>query len=149
MVQPWIEPGRQQALRSTGALPVVFASFAAVMAIGALVHALATTERRRRHEVAVMQVLGLTRTQARRTVTWHAIIGVLCGAGIGIPVGIALGRMTWEAVARSLPALERSPAAWISAGAVLPVAIAAAIVLSAWPMARTARREPALVLRTE
>jgi ABC-type lipoprotein release transport system permease subunit len=149
VVEPWPPTGRQEALRSTDDLPMVFGCFVGAMTVGALLHALTTTERRRRHEVAVMQVIGLTRTQARRTVAWHAFVGAVCGTALGIPIGVLIGRTTWEAVARSLPALERTPAAWWPVAAAVPLAVAVAIVLATWPMARTARREPALILRTE
>jgi hypothetical protein len=145
----WPQTGRQEALRSTGSLPVLFAVFVTTMSVGALLHALATTERRRRREVAVMQVIGLTRTQARRTVAWHAVLGAICGTAVGVPVGVAIGRSTWEAVARSLPAFERTPTAWVAALVIVPAGVAIAVAMAAWPMARTARVEPALVLRTE
>jgi ABC-type lipoprotein release transport system permease subunit len=149
MVEPWPPTGRQLALGSTDDLPTLFGCFVGAMTVAALLHALTTTERRRRHEVAVMQVIGLTRTQARRTVAWHAFVGAVCGTALGIPVGVLIGRTTWEAVARSLPAFERTPTAWWSVAAAVPLAVVVAIALATWPMARTARREPALILRTE
>ena len=96
---------RQDALRPTRQLPVLFGSFVAVLALAAAAHALASTERRRRHEVAVLQVLGLVRGQARLTVVWHVTLSLAIGLAVGIPIGFALGRTLWEAVAGSLPAV--------------------------------------------
>jgi ABC-type lipoprotein release transport system permease subunit len=140
---------RQDALRPTRQLPVLFGSFVAVLALAAAAHGLASTERRRRHEVAVLQVLGLVRVQARLTVVWHATLSVAVGLAVGIPIGFALGRTLWEAVAASLPAVYRTPHAWVLVAAAVPVALVSAYVAAAWPVRRTARNEPASVLRAE
>jgi hypothetical protein len=62
---------------------------------------------------------------------------------------VLIGRTIWEAVARSLPAVEWIPTAWWPVATAVPIAVAVTIALATWPMARTARREPALILRTE
>ncbi len=140
---------RQQSLERTAALPGWFAAAVVVLALGATAHGLSATVRRRHREVAVLQVLGLTRRQARATVLWHALIAALTGMVIGIPIGFALGRTLWETVAASLPALYRSPPAWLGVALLIPAVLAAALLLAGWPARRSAAAEPALVLRTE
>ena len=97
----------------------------------------------------MLQVLGLTRGQARLTVVWHATLAAVVGLAVGIPVGYALGRTLWEAVAGSLPAFYRTPHAWVLVAMAVPAALVAVYVAAAWPARRTARLEPAIVLRAE
>ena len=47
------------------ALPLALSAFLAVLAVGAVGHALSIAVRRRRHELAVLRALGLTRRQSR------------------------------------------------------------------------------------
>ena len=61
----------QRNLWPTRLLPRLLAGFVVMLTIGATGYAIASTARRRRREVAVLQVLGLTRRQARATVGWH------------------------------------------------------------------------------
>lgn len=148
-IEPWIPPQRQDDLGPTRPLPTVFAGFVALLVAGSVGHALAATARQRHHEVAVLQVLGATRSQARRTVLWHGVIAAIAGCLVGVPVGIVLGRTLWRGVANSLPALHRAPGAWPGAVIVVAAVVAAGVVLATWSAQRTARTEPALVLRTE
>lgn len=52
-------------IRQIVAFPVFLAWFLAVLALGTVGHALATAVRRRRHDVAVLRAVGMTRTQTR------------------------------------------------------------------------------------
>ena len=54
-----------QAVKDMAALPLVLSAFLAVLAVGAIGHALSIAVRRRRHELAVLRALGLTRWQSR------------------------------------------------------------------------------------
>lgn len=148
-VQPWPAVPQQQALAATRQLPWVFAGFVALLTLGSTANVLAATTRARRHEVAVLQVLGLTRSQARRTVMWHAGISTVVGAVVGIPIGLAIGHTAWRAVVDSLPAIHRVPGVLPRTLLVGTVVVVAGLAAAAWPARRTARLEPALVLRSE
>lgn len=149
----WISPVppvvQQDALRTTRALPKTFGWFVALVAVGSAANALAATTRQRRREVAVLQVVGLTRSQARRTVLWHALSATAVGGLVGAPLGYALGRTLWRSVALSLPAIHQAPDAWRVAVVLGLSAVAAGLALAGWPARITARSEPAAVLRTE
>lgn len=148
LIEPWMPTQRQLDLRPTEPLPAVFAGFVGLLMAGSIGHALATTARQRRHEVAVLQVLGLRRSHVRRTVLWHAGVATAAGCLVGAPVGFLVGRALWRTVVLALPALHQAPPAW--AGAVILLLIASvSLVLGGWSAMRTARHEPALVLRTE
>lgn len=148
-IQVWPPNSRQEALKHTAALPGWFGTTVIVLALGAAGHGLSATVRRRHREVAVLQVLGLTRGQARATVFWHAAVAALTGIVIGVPVGFAIGRTLWETVATSLPAFYRSPPAWIGIAVVIPTVLLVALALAGWPARRSAAVEPALILRAE
>jgi hypothetical protein len=144
--QPPAELAELQGIR---VLPVFLAAFLAVLAMGAVGHALATAVRRRRHDVAVLRALGMTRTQSRWVVITQATILCLVGLLVGVPLGVALGRTVWRYVAESTPVFYLPPVAWIALLLVGPVALLAANLLAAWPGHRAATIRAADVLRAE
>ena len=73
--------------------------FLALLAVGAVGHALATAVHRRRHDMAVLRALGLTHAQVRTTVAWQATTLAAVGLIFGIPLGLALARTLWRVVA--------------------------------------------------
>jgi ABC-type lipoprotein release transport system permease subunit len=131
------------------ALPLLLAAFLALLAVGAVGHALASTVRRRRHDVAVLRALGLTRRQTRATVAWQATTLALVGLVFGVPLGLALGRTIWRIVAEQTPMLYVAPFAVVAVVLVPPAAVALFNALAAWPGHLAARFRPADSLRTE
>ncbi|MBB5788155.1 FtsX-like permease family protein [Jiangella mangrovi] len=136
-------------IRQIRTLPVVLAAFLAVLALGAVGHALATAVRRRRHELAVLRAVGLSRPQARGIVATQASVLALAGLLIGIPLGVALGRVVWRYVAETTPILYVPPVAATALLLVVPVALVAANLLAAWPSQRAASMRVGHVLRAE
>jgi hypothetical protein len=110
---------------------------------------LATAVRRRRHDLAVLRALGMTRRQARLVVTTQASLLAVIGLAFGVPLGIALGRVIWRAVAGFTPLAYHPPLALLALLLVGPVALLAANALAAWPQHRAARVHSAHVLRSE
>ncbi|GAA4578109.1 hypothetical protein GCM10023194_00100 [Planotetraspora phitsanulokensis] len=136
-------------IRDVQALPIVLAGFLAVLAVGAVGHALATAVRRRRHEVAVLRALGMTRRQARWAVVVQATLLALVGLAVGVPLGVALGRTVWRLVADFMPLDYLVPVAFWALVLVGPVALLLANLLAAWPGRLAARLRIGHVLRTE
>ena len=131
------------------ALPLALSAFLAVLAVGAVGHALSIAVRRRRHELAVLRALGLTRRQSRLVIGTQATLLAVIGLAFGIPLGVALGRTLWGAAAGIFPLAYYPP--W-ALGALLligPLALVAANLLAAWPARRAARLRTAQILRTE
>jgi cell division protein FtsX len=139
----------QENLRGVRRVPLALGGFLAVLALGAVGHALGSTVRRRRHDVAVLRALGLTRGQTRATVAWQATTLALVGLVFGVPLGVALGRTTWRVVAEGTPMLYAAPFAALAVVLVPPAAVALANALAAWPAHVAARLRPAEALRTE
>ena len=69
------------------ALPLALSAFLAVLAVGAVGHALSIAVRRRRHELAVLRALGLTRRQSRLVIVTQASLLAAHRAGLRHPAG--------------------------------------------------------------
>ncbi|PZF84928.1 ABC transporter permease [Jiangella anatolica] len=147
--EPPEQPGPVTEIQQIRTLPVFLAGFLAVLALGAVGHALATAVRRRRHEMAVLRAVGLTRRQSRGVVAVQASVLALAGLALGIPLGVALGRVLWRYVAETTPLFYVPPVAVTALLLVVPVALLAANLLAAWPSQRAASMRVGSVLRAE
>jgi ABC-type lipoprotein release transport system permease subunit len=142
-------PSRLAELEQVRRLPLFLAAFLAVLAVGAVGHALATAVRRRRHDIAVLRALGVTRGQCRGMVVTQASLLALVGLVVGLPLGIALGRTLWRTVAESTPVDYVTPVALWLLILIAPVALLIANLLAAWPSQRAASLRVGHVLRAE
>ena len=131
------------------ALPLALSAFLAVLAVGAVGHALSIAVRRRSHELAVLRALGLTRRQSRLVVGTQATLLAVIGLVFGIPLGLALGRVLWHAAADTTPLAYQPPLAALALLLIVPVVLLAANLLAAWPARRAARLRAGQILRTE
>ena len=96
-----------------------------------------------------MRSIGFTRRQARIAIAWQATLLAAAGVVIGVPLGIAVGRIVWRWLADSFPVVYVPPLALISVLLVVPVAIVLANLLAAGPARSASRLRPAEVLRSE
>ena len=138
-----------QEIKDVAVLPLVLGGFLALLATGAVGHALAIAVRRRRTELAVLRALGLTRVQSRMVVVTQASVLTLAGLAFGVPLGVALGRSTWRVVASFTPLAYHPPLAVWALLLVGPAALLAANLLATWPGEQAARLRTAHVLRRE
>jgi ABC-type lipoprotein release transport system permease subunit len=136
-------------LREVRILPIVLGIFLALLAIGAVGHALATAVRRRSHDLAVLRALGLTQWQCRWVVITQATVLALVGLIFGVPLGLAVGRSVWRLVADYTPVQYVPPIAVWALLVIAPAALVIANILAAWPGQRAARLRIAHILRTE
>ncbi|MEN3357591.1 MAG: putative transport system permease protein [Mycobacteriales bacterium] len=145
---PFPPPGAAE-IRRVQALPLALGAFLALLAIGAVGHALATAVRRRRHDLAVLRALGMTRRQTRGVVVTQASVLAVTGLAFGVPLGLALGRTVWRVVADYTPLFYVPPVAPWALLLVGPVVLLVANLLAAWPGRRAARLRIGDVLRAE
>lgn len=133
-------------VRST---PVVLAVVLAGLGAGLVAHVLLTAVRRRRKELAVCRVIGMRSRDIRAIVRWQATIVAATAAVVGVPLGLAGGRMAWRFFAEDLGVPADAPTAW----AWIAIAAAGALLLAnagaAIPGWRASRTRPATVLRAE
>lgn len=142
-------PAEVRDLQRIADLPALLAALIAVVALGTVTHALATSVRRRRRDLAVLKALGFLRSQVAATIAWQATTFALIALGLGIPLGIAAGRWAWRLTASQLgvasvvvvpfPAILAA-----AAGSVLAANLAAAV-----PGWAASHLHPAIALRSE
>lgn len=126
--------------------PIVLAGLLGALAAVSLLHALATTTRRRGTELAVLRALGCSSRQLRLAGAAQATTLVVVGLVVGVPLGLGAGRNAWGSVASGLgvATAQRLPAwppAWVVA-----IGVAAATV-GALAVRTAVRGHPATALR--
>jgi len=130
-------------------VPLVLAVFFALLAAATVAHALVTTVRRRRFDLAVLRSMGFTRRQSRLAIAWQATLLAVIGLIFGIPLGLVLGRVVWRWVADDYPVAYVSPIAALAVLVIVPVALLLAQALAAGPAHAATRIRPAQTLRAE
>jgi ABC-type lipoprotein release transport system permease subunit len=129
--------------------PLLFGVLLILFAAGTLVHLLVVSVVRRRWEVGLLKALGFIRRQVAFSLLWQTTTIAVAGIAIGVPAGIAAGRLIWQAFASSLGVL---PVPVVTGWVIAAVAIGtvlAANVLAAGPAAAASRSRPASLLKTE
>ncbi len=93
--------------------------------------------------------LGFSRGQILRTITWQSTIYASGALAVGVPVGVALGRIAWRVYATNLGVVPEVAMPWAALVGVAGAAIALAAAVAVVPAVRIARTRPAAVLRAE
>jgi hypothetical protein len=130
-------------------LPLALGAFFALLACATVAHALVTTVRRRRQDLAVLRAVGFTRRQTRAAIAWQSTLLAVAGIVVGVPVGVAVGRTAWRWLADDFPLVYVPPLAIAAVVLVAAVAIALANALAAGPAHVATRIRPAEALRVE
>jgi hypothetical protein len=130
-------------------LPLWLGMFFALLASATVAHALVTTVRRRRQELAILRSIGLTRTQSRIAIAWQATLIAAAGVIVGVPLGVVAGRLIWRRLADDFPVVYAPPLALLAVAIVIPAALLLANLLAAGPARAAARIHPAEALRAE
>jgi hypothetical protein len=136
-------------LQQVDRVPAAVAALLGGLALLAVAYALVTAVRRRRHEIAVLKILGFDRGQVQATIAWQATILAAVGLVLGIPIGIMIGRLAWNLVADGLgvSAEVATPALWLIIS--VPVALVLVNLIAFFPGRSAARTRPAVALREE
>ena len=142
-------PTEMAELRQVQVLPVVLGVFLALLAIGAVGHALVTVVQRRIQDVAVLRVMGMTPRQCRLIVLTQGSVLALAGLLIGLPAGLVVGRLLWRTVAGYTPVQYVPPIATVVMVVIVPAALVLTSLLGLWPGRRAARLRVANALRAE
>lgn len=148
-VIPAAPPTEVRQVLDLGRLPDVLALFLAAVAAAALAHGLVLTSRRRAHDIGVLRALGFTRRQVAASVLTMSGVTAAVGLVVGIPLGLAIGRLVWHQVAVAIPVAGDVAMPWSVLLGMWPVVLAAAAALALLPARHSAAVRPAGVLRTE
>jgi ABC-type antimicrobial peptide transport system permease subunit len=112
-------------------LPQVLGIGLAAVALLTITHLLMTSVRRRQRDFAILRALGFTSWQVRGTLCWQALTLAGIALLIGVPAGIACGRLCWQVFAHQLgitpvtavplAVLSAMAASWLAAAALIAV----------------------------
>jgi hypothetical protein len=130
-------------------LPLILAGVVALLGGATLTHMLLSTVRRRRRDIAVLKVLGLRRAGVLEVVAWQSSALVVASLVIGVPLGIAGGRIGWKFFADQQGIVGDPRVPFGSLGLALCAAIVIANVIALFPGRHASRMPAAAALRTE
>jgi FtsX-like permease family len=142
-------PRDLQDLARVRSLPLVMAVILSLLAAATLAHALVTSVRRRRRDLAVLKTVGFRRRQVAIAVGWQATILVGLALAIGLPLGVLGGEWAWDAFAEGL---GTEPEATVPVALIVltvPIAIVFGNLIAAIPAWVAGRTRPAKILRGE
>ena len=141
-----VEVSRLDDVRS---FPSVLAGFLAVLAALGVGQLAFVMTRRRRRDLGTLRALGFTRRQVRRAVFAQSGVVVAAGLIVGVPVGLVLGRLTWQVLTTSI-GLPFDPAVPAGLVAVVVAVVTVAAFLASTPGALASSRiRLAVALRVE
>ncbi|MDQ6909421.1 MAG: FtsX-like permease family protein [Actinomycetota bacterium] len=129
--------------------PLALAGVLALLGVATVAHVLVTSIRRRRRDFAVLKTLGFTRTQVSGAVAWQATVLVLLALVVGLPIGVAAGRWSWQFFSRWLGVTAETHVPVLAVLGAVPVALLVANAVAAVPGWVAGRLRPGTVLRTE
>jgi hypothetical protein len=130
-------------------LPLILGLIIGLIAAATLAHTVASSVRRRRGDIAILKTLGFVRRQVRATVASQATVLIIAALIVGVPAGIAMGRVTWLAFADQIGVVPETRSAVGATILIIPAAIILANLIAAIPGRAAARVRPAAVLRAE
>ncbi len=136
-------------LAQLGALPWFLALFLVVVGVVVLGNFLLTTTRRRRRDLDTLRAMGFVPRQVHALVATVALVTVGVGLVIGVPLGIAAGRLGWQLTARSVYVAQDTLVPLVSLVAFVGAALVATLLVAVWPAWRAARDPAARGLRDE
>ncbi len=128
--------------------PLIFGVMLALFGAATLAHLLAVSVARRRREVGLLKVLGFVNHQVASAVGWQATTLALAGAIAGVPLGVLVGRVTWDAFADNLGVVPVSVIPISLICVLVAGAVVAANLIAVAPALVATRSKPGELLRT-
>jgi hypothetical protein len=135
-------------LREVRGLPPVLVAILGLLGLAAVVHALVVSVRRARRDIGVLATVGFSKRQRAVVVAAQSVGYLGVGLMLGIPLGLVVGRWTWQLLAEQL-AVAGDPAMPTTLVLIVPTALVIALLAAAVPATSAARLQPAEQLRSE
>jgi putative ABC transport system permease protein len=141
-------PGEIRNYAGVRETPLALGLVLVALAVATLAQVLLTSVRRRRRDLAVLKILGLSRWQVQAVVAWQAVALAAAALALGLPLGVVAGRWAWAVFAGSAGVAGDASIPPLLLLAV-PAALLAAVLIAAGPGWAAARTGPAAILRAE
>jgi hypothetical protein len=144
-----MEPTDLGNLERVRSFPYLLAGLLGALALVSTAVSLTTAARRRRRDLAVLRALGMARQQVRRLVAGEASTMLVLALVVGVPLGVAAGRVAWTLAADGLGS-EIGPLVPLTA--ILAAGAALLLLVNVYGQGLatvTARRRPGADLREE
>jgi hypothetical protein len=129
--------------------PLLFAAALSLFGAATLLHLLLVSVASRRVEAGLLKALGFVRRQVAAAVCWQATTVALAGIAVGVPVGVAAGRVLWRVFATNFGVVPVDVVEPVLIAALVAGVLAVANLLAAVPALLAARSQPARLLRAE
>jgi hypothetical protein len=130
-------------------VPLWFAALVAVLAFGALIHAVASAMRLHRRDVALLRAVGFRPGQVRIAMLCQAAFLVVVAGIVGIPIGVIVGRWSWRVAVDGIGALVVPVVPIATVAGLVAASLLAAIAVGLVAALAVRRTSIAAVLRTE
>jgi hypothetical protein len=92
-----LKPNEIDGFQRARSVPLVAGFVLPLLLFATLTHALLSTMRRRRGDLAVLRALGCTRRQLKSTLRWQTFMLTAAALVIGVPAGLVANRIVWGA----------------------------------------------------
>ena len=129
--------------------PLIFGLVVVLFGVATLLHMLLSSLNRRRKEMGLLKSLGFIRRQIALSVSWQTTTVAIIGIVLGVPLGVAAGRVVWNAFASNLGVVA-DPVVMVWALASIAVGtLVVANLLAVGPTLVASRAKAASLLKAE
>jgi ABC-type lipoprotein release transport system permease subunit len=129
--------------------PLILGLVLIIFGVATLLHVLVLSVTRRRREMGLLKILGFLRRQVVFTLSWQTTTVAVVGIVVGVPAGIAIGRLVWRIFADNLGVVPVTVVTFWVIAAVAVGTLVVANLLAVGPALVAARSRPAHLLRSE
>jgi putative ABC transport system permease protein len=144
-----IRPPEIDDARSIRALPIVVGGLVGVAALIGLAFSMVVSVRSRRRELAILRSVGFTSRQIRWSVRAQTVAAMAAALVVGLPLGVVMGRLTWQAFAGRLGVVPDPTTPLLVLGLTVVGGLALALMAATIPARLAAATRPSVGLRTE
>jgi ABC-type antimicrobial peptide transport system permease subunit len=127
--------------------PLIFGVILALFGAATLAHLLVVSVSRRRREIGLLKVLGFVNGQVTSAVAWQATTVALVGIIVGVPLGVLLGRVIWDAFADNLGAVAVSAVSILLMGGLVAGVLVVANLIAVAPAVMARGTKPGDLMR--
>ena len=129
--------------------PLILGLIVVLFGMATLLHMLLSSLNRRRREMGLLKSLGFVRRQIALSVSWQTTTVAIIGIVLGVPLGVAAGRLVWNSFASNLGVVTQPVVtAWVVA-TIASGTLVLANLLAVGPALVASRAKAASLLKAE